>query len=134
MAVVFNETRLEKVCLRILDHDNKPLDIRGAVAKGARRTVVFRSRQGEGLRLYYGNPEATPPVYDLAKLYPKVETSQPGLMILGPERLNASFRPRPEPAPPKEWGWLIWLILIPVALFLGYLVIRTVREIAEREG
>jgi len=138
LSLRFNEALFGAAYLRIQNHDNQPLKIKDVAARGDRRVVIFRPPAAEGVKLYYGAPKAQRPVYDLAQLYPKVAEQTPELGAFLPgEKTNPDFIAPvvpPPPAPPRNYTLLLWIILVPVAGFLAYLVFRSLREIETKDG
>lgn len=126
------EQSLRTFWVRVLNHDNQPLAIKKVAAKAPRRLVVFRPGQPAAARLYYGAINVPAPVYDLANLYPRVGPQNPVLGKFGPELNNPEYQaPR---LSHRNWSWVLWVVLIPVALYLAYLLWRTVKQINAKEG
>lgn len=131
LELTFPEQRLGQCRVRILNHDNQPLTLSGISGRGLSRTLVFRPGPSGPLKLYYGNPKANRPLYDLAALFPRLGENLPAVGSLGPVLANAEYQA--PPPPPRDWSFLIWVALVPAALFLGWLVVRSLREINARE-
>jgi hypothetical protein len=54
-----------KIKLKIINHDNRPLSISNIQTEFYLDQIVFEDSGNQDYRLYFGNPEARPPVYDL---------------------------------------------------------------------
>ena len=135
LTVSIGETLMDQVYFRILNQDNRSLQVRNVKAYGLRRVLIVRPPAQEGVRLYYGAENAKPPVYDLAELYPKVAEKTPELGYFIPEEQTNPLYQKPiPPPPPKDYAWLLWMALVPVALFLGYMVFRSLKEIDAGEA
>lgn len=91
--------------------------------------ALFGSAAGVSspLRLYYGNPKAMAPRYDLAARLPSV--LGPGLsrIPLGPQRENPIYRPEPKPFSERS-PWLVYVVLGAASLVLAAILINLARE------
>lgn len=127
----FQEQFARRLVLTVIDDRNPPLYIQGGSAIGAARQLLF---QGAGLalplKLYYGNPDASPPHYDFDTTVPQTPPEGLPQAFLNGEQENPDYRP-PQ-APLTELApWAIYLVLaIAALLILGLLrkVLGTMRE------
>jgi len=131
LSLDMGEIELGKFGLRIVNHDNRPLKVEKITAIGTVRAVVFRPPEAGGARLYFGNPEASKPIYDLAQLYPKVTRVLPPMGELEAETLNPLYKP-PSP-PPRDYSWMIWPVLVLAVVIMGYLIFRHAGQIKNQE-
>lgn len=138
LRVTFPETALEEAYILILNHDSKPLAVRTLVASGPRRVLVFRPPAEGGVRLYYGADKVQAPVYDLARLYPRIKDDPPELGYFVPgEKRNPAYakhKAAPPPEEPRDYSWMLWLVIVPAGALLAYLVLRSVKEIEAGGG
>lgn len=120
LTVEFPERAARRLKLTVIDDRNAPLFIMGLTAEGAARQVVFDGASAAPgvLRLYYGNPRALAPRYDLAARLP----AEPGRMStrlgLGPRRDNPNYRPEPKPFSERA-PWLVYLVLAVAGVVLA---------------
>jgi hypothetical protein len=83
------------------------------------------------LRLYYGNPQAEPPHYDLERqLAPQLDPP-PVRLALGTRQTNPQYVPEP-PALSERWPWLIYGVLAAACLALGAVLINLGRTAVAR--
>jgi hypothetical protein len=132
----FEEKPLAGAVLRIYNRDNPPLTVKKAVGRAYRRVLVFRPPAGE-VRLYYGAQKSAAPAYDLAALYPKLAEKIPPLGAIKPEETaNPDYKAPVVQAPvkPKDYRWVMWLVIIVVGGFLAFLVFRSMGEIGGKGG
>jgi hypothetical protein len=114
------EARANRMRLVVTDYRNPPLVLGSARYTAAARQVVFANGADLAwpLRLYFGNPAAKQPGYDLAKDLP--DRLEPARLTPGAVLANPQYRP-PE-APPKpwteRWPWLVYTVLGLASLVL----------------
>jgi hypothetical protein len=122
--------------LVVTDFSNPPLTVTSARSVIAARQVVFelpREKQyALPLRLYFGNPQATPPNYDFARTLPARAPQQPVQASLsGPVERNPTYQPPPQPLS-ERWPWLIYLVLGAASLVLLGILARLARRVMAR--
>ena len=131
LSVGFDESLLGNFLVRVFNHDNKPLAIKTIKAIGLGRFILFRPPDSGKAVLFYGNPNARGPQYDLAALYRNTGNKELTLGQLGSHSGNPDYVP---PKQPRDWRWAIWLALIPAIVVMIYLVMRSAGEIKSKEG
>lgn len=131
----FSETRCGRMRLTVTDYLNPPLHLETVTAIGAAREIVFanvESLQGP-LRLYYGNPIAELPHYDLERNLPPQLEPKPVRLTPGEEQKNPAFIPPPL-ALAERWPWAIHLVLASACIVLAALIVNLGRTaIAEHD-
>lgn len=75
--------------IEIDDGDNPPLPGLTATAEYATRRVLFLAPDGEPMDVYYGNPKAESPRYDLALIADRLNASSRSVAVLGPAEERA---------------------------------------------
>jgi len=126
LTLELGELPLGRFGLRIVNHDNRPLQITRVWAQSIIRAVVFRPETAGPARLYVGNPRAPKPVYDLAQLYPKVSRELPPLGQLGPELKNPNYSP-----PSGDYSWMLWPVLALAVAAMALVLFRHVRQLKQ---
>ena len=124
IRIDFAEHRGRRLELAIIDDRNEPLDVTKVVASGAARQVLFElGADARGpLRMYYGNPLAAAPHYDVAARLPAGTTAKGPRLALGGQTTNPDFEPEPMPFSERT-PWLVYVILtIGCAALAGILV------------
>jgi hypothetical protein len=131
LAIEFGEQFARRLKLTVTDDRNAPLAISGVTAQSAARQVVLETAAaGSGpLRLYYGNPRALAPHYDLAARLPPELRLAPSRLMLGPQRENPIYRPQPEPFSERS-PWLVYLVLGAATVVLAAILVNLARAAA----
>jgi len=116
--------------LDVTDYANRPLDITAARTRGAQRELIFAdTAELRGpLRLYWANPSAVEPHYDLEKRLPSVFTPPPRRIELGEPRANPDYVPPPLPLT-ERWPWAIYLVLSVATITLAAVYVALGRRI-----
>ena len=129
----FGESRYFYYRITIFNEDNPPLPVEKLTASGYARKVVFTAAGGP-YRLYYGNPEASAPSYELEKLFPYLATEDLPLARLGPREINPVFdTPEPRVVPFTErYPWLLPGVVAAAALLVGLFLASLIRQVRGR--
>lgn len=114
------------------DQDNRPLRLRGVTAKALVHRLVFPLRPGGAYVLYYGNPTATRPSYDLPDLLPDLDRKPPVAARLGPVTTNPSHEARRETPFSERSPWTLWAVVAAAVAVLALVVVRNARAIQSR--
>jgi hypothetical protein len=119
----FTEQSCARLRLVVTDYSNPPLSLESCQVFGAARQIVLpRPESLAGpLRLYYGNPLAEPPHYDLernlaANLEPKPVRLSPGAAQANPDYVP-ELKPLTERVP-----WLIYAVLSSACVVLAAII------------
>jgi len=114
----FQEVFARQLVLTIVDNGDAPLEIsEPTVLTVSRQIMADVSAAAQPLRLYYGNPAAAAPDYDL-----KVELKHPldetvTLFELGLQQLNPAYE-APQPPLSERVPWLIYVLTAAASLAL----------------
>jgi hypothetical protein len=124
----FQETFARQLQLTVIDGDETPLDIlEPAVLIASRQLVVdLGAATAQPLRLYYGNPAASAPDYDLEAELP--DESIPHLK-LGPQQLNPAYQ-APQAPFSEQAPWLIYVLTGAASLALLAILRSLVFDVA----
>ena len=121
-----------KIEVALENGDDQPLPIRAVELQMRQRKLCFDAgaATAAGVALFYGDPALQAAVYDYQRLFrPQAD---PLVATLGPEVLNATFRPRP--AAPRSFTErhpeTLWVALIVVICVLGTVALKSARSIA----
>jgi hypothetical protein len=133
MSVTFPERAAGRLRLVVIDYRNPPLRVQSATCSAAARQVVFARKPGlrGPLRLYYGNPSAEPPHYDLERNLPAQISPPPFRLSLGPREDNPHFVPEPKPLT-ERWPWLIYVVLGTASVVLALVLLSLGRTAVEQ--
>lgn len=121
----FSERFARRLKLTITDDRNPPLSITAVTAFGAMRQVVFETAAaGTGpLRLYYGNPHANAPRYDLNARIPSDGSARALFIRAGSRQDNAIFQPPSRPLSERS-PWLVYLVLVIATIVLAGILLN----------
>ena len=116
----FPET--DTLFLEIEDGDNAPLPLAEVQAWYPLSRLLFPSPASTGTLLYYGNPKAAAPQYDIQVLAPTLMAAAKVQATAGPEE---ALQPRAaDQRAPAPAGWIFWGVLALVVLALLAIVAR----------
>lgn len=105
--------------LTIKDHDDRPLSITGIEATYSVHKLVF-PQQNQGCRLWYGNPQAPPPNYDLERYKDRIDKANINSFTLGKEQVQPVAAPPPPSSIPKTlFNVLIVLTALILVVFIA---------------
>ncbi|MEP7310814.1 MAG: DUF3999 family protein [Acidobacteriota bacterium] len=111
--------------ITVHNRNDAPLADLHPVLQTVPRRVVFRPELGRTYRLVYGNPRATRPQYELARLVDASALDAATIARLGDARQNASYA---DPAPWTErHPVVLWSALGIAVAGLGFLAVRTLQ-------
>ncbi|HXE91044.1 MAG TPA: DUF3999 family protein [Terriglobales bacterium] len=106
--------------------DDPPLRLVAVRAWFAERRLYFDARGKQRLRLYYGDPELTAPVYDYAKFF-RAEESAAQATYSAPQE-NRAYTGRPDRRPWSDrHPEVLWAALLLAVGGLGALALRSLR-------
>ena len=132
----FGESRHLYYRVTIFNEDNPPLPVGKPVAWGFARKIVFTAAAGESYRLYYGNPEASAPSYELGKLFPYLDTEDLPKARMGPYEINPAFGIPEAPSEvvpfTERYPWLLPGIVAAAALLVGLFLASLIRQVRGR--
>ncbi len=134
LSIDYPESTYRFYKVSIQNFDDAPLHVANRVeVTHILRTIVFEAQPGSAYRLYYGNPVAYAPKYDLARYFEYLETTALPEARLGAERENVDYlAPTPPVVPFTERNkvplnvTLALLVLLAVAL-IGWYIWKHVR-------
>jgi hypothetical protein len=108
--------------------DDTPLPIAAIRLEMRQRKICFDVSNAQPLSLFYGDPALTIPQYDYARLFspsPAMHAAE-----LGPEKLNPTFRSRPDARPLTDrHPHLLWIVLLIVICILAIVAIRSSKTV-----
>jgi hypothetical protein len=135
MTADFSEQAAGRLRLVVTDYSNPPLSLDGAQVSAPAREIVFANADGlrGPLRLYYGNPQAEPPHYDIERNLPERFQTPPHRLSLGEPQDNPNFVPEPKPLT-ERMPWLIYIVLGTASAVLALVLVNLGRTaIAEHD-
>jgi hypothetical protein len=116
-----------QITLTIDNGDNPPLAITATEPLAFEQRIYFAPQGKTALRLYYGDGELSPPIYDYARFF-HLDPAPPQAQ-LGPGSHNAQFAGRPDDRPWSErHTGILWSAMLAVVLGLAALALRGLRS------
>ena len=127
LDVTYRESSSRYLRLVIRDEDSPPLRLEGVDVWGLEHGLLFTATPWQTYRLYYGNPEARRPLYDVERVFPYLETEGLPQATLGPQTVNPSFV---EDKPPvsERFPWLLSTVIAIAAIGVAVLLLGIVRR------
>ena len=123
LRVDYPEQNARFIRISIVNNDNQPIQIGNtADVEGTDIGVIFKTTTSGGTyTLYYGNPNAASPVYDISQISAYIEENKIPVATLGAEILNQSYVPPKPPAVPftEKNRVLLNIVLVLLVLVLG---------------
>ena len=116
----FAEHFVRRLKLTVVDDRNAPLAIAGFTGFGATRQIVFPAQAltSGPLRLYYGNPDAIAPHYDLGVQIASESLARAARLTAGPPMANPVYQPKALPLSERS-PWLVYIVLVAASLLLA---------------
>ena len=129
LSVGYPESRYRYFRLTVFNEDDPPLPVTGAEASGFLRKLIFHANPEGVYRLYYGNPGAEAPSYELEHLFPYLITDSLPVAGLGDHTTNPAFTLR-EPIKPftERYPWLLSTVVALAALIIGVFLTSLFRQ------
>src|SRR5581483_11871227 len=125
-AIDFSQNHDRYLRLRIYNRDDRPLAIQSASLSVIRTRVIFKPAAGSAYSVYYGNPDAHAPSYDLARLLAGEAARPTSTIAPGPEERNPSWREPPRPGQPwsEQHPAILYVALVLAVLAMGIVTVR----------
>jgi hypothetical protein len=128
LSVAFPERWARRLKLTVIDDRNPPLPFADVTAMSPARQAIFDASAAAGgpVRLYYGNPKALAPNYDLGVRVPADATAARLQLGGSPQRDNPIYSPEPRPFSERS-PWLIYVVLSAACLALAAVLLNLAR-------
>jgi hypothetical protein len=124
-----SEVVSSRLRLSVVDYQNPPLNLETATVVSAARELIFAhdSQHPGPWRLFYGNPRAEAPHYDLERNLPTTLAPPPQRLELGPQIHNPNYAPPPPPLSERA-PWLIYVVLSAACGVVALIVLDVARK------
>ncbi len=135
LNVGYSESNKRYLKVEIYNGSNAPIEIRGVLMKTILRSIAFQYGEGgaslSDYSLYYGNPKASFPQYDLESFFPYLDTENYFSASLKPETQNPNFAAEVPPTPSifERIPYLLEIVLVLVILVMGFFVFRLMKKV-----
>ena len=129
-SITFPETHDRYLRLRVFNEDNRPIQLGLVHVATVVRYVTFQAETELPHWLFYGNPEADRPLYDLGMILARRSVEPVQVAARAPES-NPNYQPLPEPGKPwtDRYPALLYTILGAAVLAMGYVTVRFLRKV-----
>jgi hypothetical protein len=130
LAIDMPEVATKDFRLVFKNLDSPPLSVTNITGEGYRRLLVFKQQADRKLYLFWGNPLAQQPRFDLDGIIVKQKLDELPMASLGQARANTKFAGNNARLPFTErYKYLLYVVVIiaiAILIFLQYRVIRRV--------
>jgi hypothetical protein len=129
--IPIGDTRSRHLRIRLFHGDDKPLPVRSIVAEALLRRAIFPvNASGGDYWLYYGNPQAKNPSYDLPMVLARSSVDSAATVNAGAEEANPGYVPPPPPVVPfsDRHPEALYAVLGIAVLALGFLTVRFMQK------
>lgn len=125
--VTYPESRYRYYRWTVENGDDPPLPLENIALHGLARQVIFQVQPGASYALYYGNPAARPPAYELERLAAWLETDDLPAATFGAQQVNPAFTGHRLPLT-ERYPWLLTTAVAAAALVLAALLYGVIRQ------
>ena len=127
VALRFTLERARRLRLTVENGDDKPLTISKVTLWRVRRGLIFAADPKWEYQLWYGNPNALRPQYEIQRLPLTIAPAALPVATLGPAQITP-----PKPPPPPPWSEshpiIFWAALAVVVLLLALIIVKAMRS------
>ncbi len=131
-VISLGEARDRYLKILIQNQDDAPLKIDNMSIKGNQRVIYFPPERNNRYYLFYGNPDARKPIYEFEKILPHTESKKAVMVQLKKEQANEDFSKIKEVLK-EDQQFLLWPMVAFVVIALGFLIIKSIKRIKEKE-
>ncbi len=110
--------------LNIRHYDNAPLSIKGIALHGFHYDLVARFDKPANYYLYYGNPKARMPSYDIGRFTASIPKSPPLVKLAPPVKITSQETDTETLRIANYWLWAIMLVAIGVLGWFSFNMLK----------
>lgn len=116
--------------------DDKPLKLTSVSVEAIARNIIFPSQSAGDYWLYFGNPTAHAPSYDLAMVLAKGTLDSAVTVSAETRQENPGYKPPEPPVKPisERYPGLLYGVLGIAVLGLGYFTVRFMQGVKDSSG
>jgi hypothetical protein len=131
LALTFPERHDRYLRLRVFNGDNRPVPAPRVFVETPRRLIKFLAQADGDYWLYYGNPAARAPVYDLATILSRQEPPAETEPLVQEWQANPDYQPPDQPARPwsERYPGALYAALGAAVVAMGVLTVRFLRKV-----
>lgn len=128
LEINLNGAKYRYLKVHIENLDNEPLNFKAAEVTRQIYRVALKAEHGE-YALYFGNPKASRPQYDIQHYIDRLRSEGVFTATLGETASNPEFAVSEKKIPwSEQYRIILWLTLIIVLLLLTFLILRQIRS------
>jgi hypothetical protein len=133
LALSYSERHDRYLRVRIFNGDNRPVPVLRVYVETLKRLIKFLPASDGDAWLYYGNPAAAPPVYDLAAILSRQAPFPETTPMVGQWQINPDYRAPAEPAKPwsERYPALLYVVLGVAVVGMGLVTIRFLLKVRD---
>lgn len=132
LAIDMPEIAAREFRLVFKNLDSPPLSVSSVHGEGYRRLLIFKQQADQKLYLFWGNPQAQQPQYDLARLIAKQKPDELPMAYFGHTKPNTKFAGNNARLPFTErYKYLLYVVVsmaIAGLIFVQYRVFKRVEQ------
>jgi hypothetical protein len=133
LAINYPERHERYLRLRIFNGDNRPVPALRVYVETLKRVFKFLPPSAGDLWLYYGNPDARPPIYDLAAILGRQAPLAETTPVIGEWKVNSDYRP--PPGQEKPWSErhpaVLYTVLGLAVVGMGFVTVRFLLKVRD---
>jgi hypothetical protein len=126
LALSYPERHNRYLRLQIFNGDNRPVPVVRVYVETLKRVMKFLPPSAGDVRLYYGNTDAQPPVYDFAAILSRQAPLPETTPLVGEWKRNPDYRSPTEPVKPwsERHPALLYGVLGAAVVGMGLVTVR----------
>ncbi len=128
-VVEYPELQARYLKLIIQNENDPPLAITDVSVGGVPRKITFSSQPGQDYILYFGNPRAKAPSYDIEELFSYIDRNSIIPVTLGAIVRNPGYIPGAELPFTERYPWILWGAIVLMIAVLGGITVRMMVKI-----
>ena len=136
LQVPTGQRRARYLRLTLYHGDDKPLQLKSVTVEAIARNIIFPSQSAGDYWLYFGNPNARTPSYDLPLVLAKATLDNAVNVPAGGRQENPGYKPPEPPVKPmsERYPGVLYSVLGIAVLGLGYFAIRFMQGVKDSSG
>jgi hypothetical protein len=133
LGIAYTERRERYLRLRMFNGDNLPVPVERIYVETLKRLVKFQAPSEGDYWMYYGNPTARTPMYDLAAILSRQTPSLETTPMVAEWQLNPEYRPAPGQAKPwsERHPAVLYGALAAAIVVMGLVTVRFLIKVRE---
>jgi hypothetical protein len=133
LSISYPERYERYLRLRIFNGDNRPAPVVRVYVETLQRLLKFLPPSAGDVWLYYGNPSAGPPVYDLAAILRRQAPMPETTPVIGEWKINPDYQPPADAVKPwsERYPGVLYGVLGVAILAMGVVTVRFLLKVRD---